>query len=487
LAAKGLKEKAVSGIFWSFSDSMSTQLSQFIAGLILARILSPEEFGLVGMITVFVSISQSLSDGGFGDALIRKKDAGEADYSTTFYFNLIASALIFALLWFTAPAVAGFYGRPELVDIERVLGITILINAFGIVQRTQLTKNVNFRMHMRVNLAASVVSGVAAIVMALTGFGVWSLVWRSIIRSVISAGMLWYTNRWIPLAGFSRESFRSLFSFGSRLLLSNLIDTIYNNVFLLIIGKFYSASQLGFFTRADQFSRLISKNLTGTVQRVSYPVLSQVQDEDDRLKEGYRKIIMATMFVTFTLMLGMAAFSESMIVTLIGKKWLPAVEFLQLLCLAAMLYPLQALNLNIFNIKGRTDIMLRLEFVKKLLAVPVIVIGIYAGIMALLVGMILHSLLCYFINAYYSGRLIGYRVREQLADILPSFLVSLLVAVPVYALRFIPGLPQPVILVLQVSMLLILTVFLAKRLRLQGYMEIRNIAFEKIPALKSWL
>jgi O-antigen/teichoic acid export membrane protein len=255
----------------------------------------------------------------------------------------------------------------------------------------------------------------------------------------------------------------------------------------LIIGKFYSASQLGFFTRADQFSRLISKNLTGTVQRVSYPVLSQVQDEDDRLKEGYRKIIMATMFVTFTLMLGMAAFSESMIVTLIGKKWLPAVEFLQLLCLAAMLYPLQALNLNIFNIKGRTDIMLRLELVKKLLAVPVIVIGIYAGIMALLVGMILHSLLCYFINAYYSGRLIGYRVRDQLADILPSFLVSLLVAVPVYALRFIPGLPQPVILLLQVSMLLILTVLLAKRLRLQGYMEIRNIVFEKIPALKSWL
>ncbi len=466
---------------------MSTQLSQFIAGLILARILSPEEFGLVGMITVFVSISQSLSDGGFGDALIRKKDAGEADYSTAFYFNLIASALIFAVLWFTAPAVAGFYGRPELIDIERVLGITILINAFGIVQRTMLTKNVNFRMHMRVNLAASVISGVAAIVMALTGFGVWSLVWRSIIRSVISAGMLWYTNRWVPLAGFSRESFRSLFSFGSRLLLSNLIDTLYNNMFLLIIGKFYSASQLGFFTRADQFSRLVSKNLTGTVQRVSYPVLSQVQDENVRLKDGYRKIIMATMFVTFTLMLGMAAFSESMIVTLIGKKWLPAVEFLQLLCLAAMLYPLHALNLNIFNIKGRTDIMLRLEIVKKLLAVPVIVIGIYAGIISLLAGMVLHSLVCYFINAYYSGRLTGYSVREQLADIFPSFLVALLVALPVYALSFVPGVPQPVILILQVSLLLVLTVFLAKRLRLQGYIEIRNIVLEKIPALSRWL
>jgi len=487
LASKGLKEKAVTGIFWSFSDSMSTQLSQFIAGLILARILSPEEFGLVGMITVFVSISQSLSDGGFGDALIRKKDASEADYSTAFYFNLIASAVIFTLLWVTAPAVASFYDRPELVDIERVLGITILINAFGIVQRTKLTKNVNFRMHMRVNLAASVISGVAAIVMALTGFGVWSLVWRSIIRSIISSGMLWYTNRWVPQARFSRDSFRPLFSFGSRLLLSNLIDTIYNNVFLLIIGKFYSASQLGFFTRADQFSRLVSKNLTGTVQRVSYPVLSQVQDENERLREGHRKIIMATMFVTFILMLGMAAFSESMIVTLIGKKWLPAVQYLQLLCLAAILYPLHALTVNILNIKGRTDLILRLEIVKKLLAVPVIVIGIYAGIMWLLAGMVLHSLLCYFINAWYSGRLIGYRVRDQLADIVPSFFVSLLVAVPVWAIRFVPGLPQPVILLLQIPLMLIVTLLLAKKLKLQGYIEIRNIILGKMPALQRWL
>jgi len=466
---------------------MSTQLSQFIAGLILARILSPEEFGLVGMITVFVSISQSLSDGGFGDALIRKKDASEADYSTAFYFNLIASAVIFTLLWVTAPAVASFYDRPELVDIERVLGITILINAFGIVQRTKLTKNVNFRMHMRVNLAASVISGVAAIVMALTGFGVWSLVWRSIIRSIISSGMLWYTNRWVPQARFSRDSFRPLFSFGSRLLLSNLIDTIYNNVFLLIIGKFYSASQLGFFTRADQFSRLVSKNLTGTVQRVSYPVLSQVQDENERLREGHRKIIMATMFVTFILMLGMAAFSESMIVTLIGKKWLPAVQYLQLLCLAAILYPLHALTVNILNIKGRTDLILRLEIVKKLLAVPVIVIGIYAGIMWLLAGMVLHSLLCYFINAWYSGRLIGYRVRDQLADIVPSFFVSLLVAVPVWAIRFVPGLPQPVILLLQIPLMLIVTLLLAKKLKLQGYIEIRNIILGKMPALQRWL
>ncbi|HHU98682.1 MAG TPA: lipopolysaccharide biosynthesis protein [Bacteroidales bacterium] len=474
-------------MFWSFSDSMSTQLSQFIAGIILARILSPEEFGLIGMITVFVSISQSISDGGFGDALIRKKDASEADYSTAFYFNLIASAVIFAILWLTAPAVAGFYGRPELVDIERVLAITILINAFGIVQRTQLTKNINFRMHMKVSLTASVVSGVAAIIMALTGFGVWSLVWRSIIRSLIRAVMLWYTNRWVPFVRFSRESFRSLFSFGSKLLISNLIDTLYNNIFLLIIGKFYSASQLGFFTRADQFSRLASRNLTNTVQRVSYPVLSLVQDENTRLREGYRKLLNGTMYITFFLMLGMTAMARPMILTLIGEKWLPSVEYLQLLCLAAALYPLQVLNMNILSIKGRSDLLLKLEIVKKLLAIPVIMLGIFLGIRALLIGMVLHSLVSSFLNSYYSGRLIYYPTADQLRDVMPSFLVALLASLCLLLLKFIPDLPPYVVFSMQVLMMLILAVVFGRFFRLEGYIEIRNIITEKVPWLDRYL
>ncbi len=470
-------------MFWSLSDSMATQLTQFISGLILARILSPEEFGLVGMITVFVSISQSLADGGFGDALIRKKDATDTDFSTAFYFNLAASIGIFAILYFTAPVVADFYSRQELVGIERVLGVTILINAVCIIQRTQLTRRVDFRMQMRVNLAGSVISGVISIVMALTGFGVWSLVWRSIIRNLVQAVMLWYTNRWKPLATFSRESFRSLFSFGSRLLLSNLIDTIYSNVYFLIIGKFYSAAQLGYYTRADQFSRLVSRNLTLTVQRVSYPVLSQVQDENERLKEGYRKIIMAIMFVTFTVMFGMAAVAEPMIVTLIGAKWLPAVEYLQLLCFAAMLFPLHALNINILNIKGRSDIILRLEIVKKLLAVPVIVTGILLGMRALLIGMVVISVVSYFINAWYSGRQIDYSPADQISDIMPSFLVSLVISTGVYFLKFIPHLPPAVILVIQLIIILSMTVIFARRFRLQGYIEIRHILTERFPKL----
>lgn len=484
LAGKGLKEKAVTGIFWSFSDSMTTQLAQFIVGLVLARLLSPAEFGLIGMITVFLALSQSIADGGFGEALIRKKEAVDSDYSTVFYFNLFASIVIFFLFYLFSPAIASFYGQPELIDISRALGSIIVINALCITQRIQLTRRVNFKSQMKINLTAAIISGVVAIILALKGFGVWSLVWRSIIRSVIQAILLWYTNRWIPSLIFSKESFRSLFSFGSKLLLSGLIDTIYNNVYLLIIGKFFSAAQLGYYTRADQFSRLAVRNLTGTVQRVSYPVLSQVQDENDRLREGYRKVIVAIMFITFFILLGMAAIAEPMILTLIGEKWLPSVEYLQLLCFASLLYPLHALNMNLLNIKGRSDLLLKLEIVKKLLAVPVIVTGVFLGIRALLIGMIVLSFISYFMNSYYSGRLINYSSRNQLSDILPSFLVALLISLTVFTIKYIPGISPPLTLTIQLSVFFLLIVLLSRLFRLQGYTEIKNIIPEKVSWLK---
>ncbi len=487
MGEKSLKKKAVTGLFWSFSDSMTTQLVQFIAGLVLARILSPSEFGLVGMITVFLAVSQSLVDSGFGQALIRKKDADDLDYSTVFHFNFITGIVIFLIFFFSAPAIARFYEQPELTDIARVLGIIILINATVVTQKTRLTKSVNFRQLMKVNLTAAVISGIVAIVLALNGFGVWSLVWRSVTGSIVQALILWFSNRWVPALRFSRESFRSLFSFGSRLLVSGLIDTVYRNIYLLIIGKFFSAAELGYYTRADQFSRLASQNLTGTLQRVSYPVLSMVQDENDRLKAGYRKLIISTMFVTFIMMLGMAAVARPMILTLIGEKWLPAVPYLQLLCLSAMLFPLHALNLNILNVKGRSDLFLRLEIIKKILAVPVIVVGIFSGIIAMLIGMIILSFAGYFINSYYSGRLIGYPVGEQLADILPSFILGVVVSLAAFSLSYFLTISPVLLLVIQIAVLLAMTVFLARIFRMNGYSEIRQIITDKIPHLKNIL
>ncbi len=487
MGEKTLKQTAVSGIFWSFSDSMATQVVQFIIGIILARILSPAEFGLIGMITVFLAISQSFVDSGFSQALIRKKEADNTDFSTVFYFNFLAGTALFLVLYFFAPAIARFYKQPELTDIARALAVIILINSTIITQRTKLFKRVDFRLLMKINLAAAIVSGTIAIIMALKGFGVWSLVWRSIIGSAVQAILLWYSNKWIPALIFSRESFKSLFSFGSKLLISGLIDTLYRNIYLLIIGKFFSAAELGFYTRADQFSRLASQNLTGTVQRVSYPVLSMVQDENERLKAGYKKLILSTMFITFAIMLGMAAVAKSMIITLIGEKWLPSVEYLQLLCLGAMLFPLHALNLNILNVKGRSDLFLKLEIVKKALAVPVIIIGVFLGIRAMLIGMIILSFTAYFINSYYSGRLINYPVAEQIKDILPSFLLSLVVSCIVYSLTMIPGIHPALLLILQLAMLFMLTIFLAKAFSLKSYTEMRNIMVEKVPKLKGIL
>ena len=463
---------------------MSTQIVQFIIGIVLARILSPEEFGLIGMITVFLAITQSFVDSGFGQALIRKKDADDTDFSTVFYFNFLAGILLFALFYLSAPAIAEFYKQPELKNIARVLGIIILINATSITQRTRLTKTVDFRRLMKVNVTAAIISGTVAIIMALTGFGVWSLVWRSIIGSIVQTIMLWYYNKWVPSLTFSRKSFKSLFSFGSKLLVSGLIDTIYRNIYLLIIGKFFSATELGYYTRADQFSRLASQNLSGTVQRVSYPVLSMVQDDNEKLKAGYKKLIMSVMFITFVIMLGLAAVARPMILILIGEKWLPSVEYLQLLCLGAMLFPLHALNLNILNVKGRSDLFLKLEVIKKGLAVPVILAGVFMGIRAMLIGMIILSFVAYFINSYYSGKLLRYPVREQIKDILPSFLLALAVSGAVFVLTFIPDFHPIVLLLIQLALLFILTVILGKALRLRGYIEIRTIIVEKVPKLK---
>ncbi|HOS73500.1 MAG TPA: lipopolysaccharide biosynthesis protein, partial [Bacteroidales bacterium] len=483
----GLKQKAVSGMFWSFSDSIVTNLVQFIVGLILARLLSPSEFGLIGMIAVFLAISQSLVDSSFSLALIRKKEASDIDFSTAFYFNIAAGLFFFMVLYLCAPYISSFYNQPELTEITRAVSLTIIINALGITQITRQIRNVNFRLIMKLNITGVIISGSVGIILALKGYGVWSLVWRSITGSAIQTILYWVFSRWVPYFRFSKTSFRELFSFGSKLLLSGLIDTIYKNIYLLVIGKFFSAAQLGYYTRAEQFTKVASQNLTISIQRVSYPILSMVQEDDERLKSGYRKLIQSTMFIAFFLLLGLAAMARPLILTLIGEQWLPCVEYLQLLCFAAMLYPLQELNLNVLNVKGRTDLVLRLEVVKKTLAVPVIALGVLLGIRALLLGMIGLSVVSSFINAFYSGRMIGYTIRQQLSDLIPSFILSAFVSAFVFMLSCIPGVHYALLLLIQIFVLMILVIVTGKTLQINGYIELRNIISGKLPWLKEIL
>jgi len=273
--------------------------------------------------------------------------------------------VLFAILFFAAPLIAGFFNEPQLTKLVKVLASVLVIDAFTIIQRTKLTKRIDFKLQTKISVIADIVSGVAGIAMAYTGFGVWSLVARQIIQRALNALLLWVWNRWIPLLVFSKESFKELFSFGSRLLVSGLIDTAYRNIYLLVIGKFFSAAELGYFTRSEQFQKLPSQNINAVIQRVTYPVLSSMQDDKSRLKNNYQKLIRSTMLITFVLMLGMAAVAEPMIITLIGEKWRPSIIYLQMLSFVGMMYPLHALNLNMLKVSGRSDIILKTRNHKK--------------------------------------------------------------------------------------------------------------------------
>lgn len=475
-----LKQKTVSGLLWSFIDSFANQGIQFILGIILARILSPREFGLIGMITIFIAVSQTFIDSGFSNALIRKKDCSQVDYSTVFIFNIIVSVFFALLLILFGGLISDFFNEPQLESLVQVLALGLCINAFSIIQKIILTKRIDFKKQAKVTIVASLGSGTIAIAMALTGYGVWSLVALTLSRNLLNSFFLWIWAKWKPIWAFSKKSFQELFGFGSKLLISGLIDTVYRNIYYLIIGKFFSASELGFYTRADQFKNLPSANLNGIISRVSYPVLSSIQDEPERLKASYRILVKSTMLLTFVLMLGMAAIAEPLIVTLIGEKWQPSVIYLQLLCPVGMLYPLHALNLNILKVKGRSDLFLKLEIIKKTIAVPVIIIGILFGIKIMIVGMFVNSLISYYLNSYYSGKLINYSITKQIQDILPSFFLAVIVSGLVYLLGIIITAAPVVLLTFQIFAGALLVVGFCEFFKFSDYFYLKQIVLGKL-------
>jgi len=360
-----LKEKTVKALFWSFTDNFINLGGQFIVGIILARILSPREFGLVGMLTIFIAISQTFIDSGFSNALIRKQNCNQNDYSTVFYFNLVVSVFCYSLLFIFSGSISSFFKEPQLEDLLRILGLGLILNAFGLIQRTILIKNINFKTQTKVSVVATVGSSIIAIVMAMNGYGVWSLIALTLSRYGLVSISLWIWARWKPALVFSKKSFNDLFYFGSKLLVSSLIETTYNNIYYLVIGRFFSAVDLGYYTRADQFQSLASGNLQSVIGRVSFPVLSKLQDDHDNLRLAFRKIIKNTMFVTFFLMMGMVAIARPLILSLLGSKWEPSIIYLQLLCFVGMFYPLHSINLNMLQVHGRSDLFLKIEILKK--------------------------------------------------------------------------------------------------------------------------
>jgi O-antigen/teichoic acid export membrane protein len=333
---------------------------------------------------------------------------------------------------------------------------------------------------MRISIIASVGSGLIAVIMAYMGYGVWSLVALSLGRFGFNSLFFWIWSKWRPSKVFSKKSFYELFSFGSKLLASGLLDTIYRNVYNLVIGKYFSAIQLGYYTMADQFQALPSQNLTGVIGRVSYPVLSTIQDDIPKLKTAYKKIIKSSMLLSFIFMFGMAAIAEPLIITLMGEKWLPSVFYLQLLCFVGMIYPLHALNLNILQVKGRSDLFLRLEIQKKILIIPVIFIGIFWGIKTMILGMIVINLIAFYLNSYWSGKFIDYSTTQQIRDIFPSFLVGLFVGLLVFISGHFLNVSDWLKLLIQIFIGAALTIGILEAIKLVDYFYIKEIIFEKI-------
>lgn len=481
--AESVKNKAIKGAGWSFADNIMSQGITFLVGLVLARLLTPEEYGLIGIILIFIALFNSIVDSGFSNALIRKNDAKDIDYNTVFITNMVLSVVLFFALYFSAPAIARFFNQPSLAPLTRVMGSVVIINAFAIIHRTILVKRVDFKTQTKVSLIASVASGVIGIAMAVAGYGVWSLVGQQISRQLLNSVFLWVWTKWYPKIQFSIESFKELFSFGWKLLVSGLIDTVWREIYQVVIGKCYSAETLGQYTRAQQFGSIFSSNLTAVVQRVSYPVLSEIQDDKARLKLAYQKVIKVTMLVTFCCMLGLAAIAKPMILVLIGEQWLPAVPLLQIICFMMMLYPLQALNLNMLQVQGRSDLFLKLEIIKKIIAVGPLLIGIFMDIYWMLWGSVITGFISFYLNAFYSGRFLNYSIWEQIKDILPSFIVAILMALVVFALSFI-NLPPFVLLVIQLMTGVVLVVILCELTKLDAYIEIKNILLSFINKIR---
>ena len=384
--AADLKGKTISGVIWTAFEKFFRKFVQFGIGIVLARLLAPSEYGVVGMLSIFIAVAQTFIDSGMGNALIQKKEKLEQDFSTVFYFNIAVSFLFYVLLFVCSPFIASFYRMPVLEDVTKVISITLLINALTAVHTTKLTIDLRFKELSFASVSSAVVSGIAGIILAYYGYGVWAIVYQTIIMSIVNSLVVYYYVRWQPKLEFSKDSFNKLFSFGSKLLCSGLINTIYNNLYTLVIGRAFSPADVGFYNRANQFSLLPVSTIQDMSTKVSYPVLSKMQDDDSKLINAYKKLLRHPLYILFPVLVGLAVVAEPLIVVMIGEKWLPCVRLMQIMCIGYMFAPLSTTNLNLLYVKGRTDLVLKLEFFKKPIAFIILFSSLYFGLVALVIG-----------------------------------------------------------------------------------------------------
>jgi teichuronic acid exporter len=474
-----LKAQALHAVFWSFLQRVGQQGIQFVIALILARLLLPTQFGLVGMLTIFMELARVFIDSGFGAALVQRQETTGVEESSMFYFNVLVGLLAAGLLCAASPWIARFYGQPILVPLTCALSVTLVLHSLAAVQTALLTKRIDFKTLLKVSMSASALSGTIGIVMALRGCGVWSLVGQYIAASFFRTLLLWRLNTWRPRLVFHLAALRVLFRFGSCLLASSLLNTFFENIYLVVIGRLFAPAQLGLYSGARRIQRMATLNITGVVTQVAFPVFAMIQDDPVRLKRSMRKAMATLALVNFPVMAGLALTARPLVYVLLTEKWAACIPWMQLLCVAGLLYPFQSLHLNVLKAQGRSDLLFMLEIIKKVLVVILIVATYRWGVTGLIWGQVIMSGFGYYINSYYTSRLIHYRLWEQLADLAPYAAVTVLMALGLHAVQLLPLAGDKLLLSVMVLLGILLYVLLSYAFHLSAFLEMARAIRER--------
>lgn len=453
-----LTNKTTIGIFWNFSQQLATKGVSVLVTLVLASLLVPKDFGLVAMMAVFLAIGSSLMESGFREALIRFKNITQEDFVTAFYANIFLGLISYVVLYIVAPTISAFYNEIELTYLIRIASITVIIQSFQSVQLAKLTRNLDFKLQLKASLPANIISGFLAIYLAYIGWGVWALISQTIISAFIHTLLLWIVVGWRPTLGFSITSFKEMYNFGYKLFFSGILNTVFQNSYIVIIAKLYSAPVAGLYFFSEKINSLLVQQLVFSIQAATYPALAKIQDEDQRLRSAYKSLIVVMTMILFPIFLLIAVVAEPLFQLIFDEKWWPAISYFQLLCIASLITPLHVVNLNILNVKGRSDLFLFVEIIKKILICIMLAITYKYGVLVILYGQIALSVISYFINGYFSYKILRYSLLNQIKDFSTALIISFLsFIVSLYAINYlnIPPFYKLVVISLLFSMVYI--------------------------------
>ena len=457
----------ISSMLWNILERFSAQIVSFVISIILARILSPNEYGIVAIIIIFINFANVIIEGGLNTALIQKKNADQTDFSTIFWFCLLLSAVMYVILYLTAPLIARFYDNDFLIPVLRILSLVLFANSINSVQRAYVSRHMLFKKLFWINAVAVVVSGMLGIVMAYKDYGVWALVGQSLTLPLVCCVLMWIAVKWRPSFTFSVERFKSLFDYGWKIFMTNFIVAVYGDIRGLLIGKFYQPSALAFFDRGKSLPTLLMNNITSSINTVLLPAFADEQDDKARVKQMMRRSVQVSYFFVLPLLVGLLCAAKNLVLVLLTEKWLPAVPFVQIFCIVFILMPIQNVNMTAIKSLGYSNITLKLEIYKKIIEAIILIVSFMINVYAVAWGIVMYNFISVFINLSPSEKLVGYSWKEQIKDVLPTLIATLIMGVAVYACSFLPFNPL-LVLMIQVCVGVVVYYVACRMLQLEG-------------------